>query len=901
MVAASQSETAASPEMDSGLKAILDILRAKVGHDFRCYKPGTLLRRIRRRMTLGKIATMDDYARHLSDHPDEVGLLQKDLLIGVTDFFRQPQAWETLEKQVIAPLVESAPEGPEIRVWVPGCSTGKEVYSLAMLLAEQAEKSGRKTNFQIFATDADFAALAKARTGSYPAEEIGENVSAERLKRFFSRRDGHYQVIKSIRERVVFAAQNITADPPFSRLDLIICRNLLIYLDQQVQRKIIALFHFALRDGGFLFLGNAETIGDREDLFEPVSKKWRIYRRIGVGHRTNVEIPARSRQPNRRCSKPPASAASPRPSLTSMAQQTLLDRFAPACVMIDRKLQVLYVHGLIENYLTIPAGELTTRVVDMAREGLRARLRGAIAKCIETGRPVAFTARTRRGEKSVPVKATVSPLRHLRETDGLLLITFEDQRSPAAKSGRQDAANGDVRQLADELKITREELQSTIDQLEGSNDQLKASNEEVMAANEELQSANEEMETSKEELQSLNEELNTINVRLQEKVDELESANNDVVNLLASTSIATLFLDKQFRIKRYTPAITRLMSLIPTDLGRPIGDILMRFTDEALMDDARRVLVDLAPATRELQADDGRWYIRRIMPYRTQDDRIEGVVLTFVDVADLKQAQEALDESRRRLAVIMDSIADGFFAIDREWRFTHVNDAALRHFGKTRDEMLGRKLLEVFPAARGTPFETGYRHALESGEPVHFEAPSTVADRMMEMHAYPGRENLTVLFRDITERCRMVEELRAAHDRAAWLARFPGENPNPVMRASAEGTILYCNPASIKNQEWACSVGDPLPDPVRTLVAPAMASGEELHREVQLGENFYAVTLAPFPAEAYVNVYGREITKRKTSRGIAAPERGAAQTGAGDRPSRQLGAGPDRQPPHLVG
>ena len=328
IAAAVRNDKAASPEADAGLRAVLDILRARVGHDFRCYKPSTLLRRIQRRMTLGKIATMDDYARHLSGNPDEVGLLQKDLLIGVTDFFRQPQAWETLENRVIAPLVESAPEGAEIRVWVPGCSTGKEVYSLAMVLAEATEKSGGKTNFQIFATDADFAALATARTGSYPAEEISQNISAERLKRFFSRRDGRYQVIKSLRERVVFAAQNITADPPFSRLDLIICRNLLIYLDQQVQRKIIALFHFALRDGGFLFLGNAETIGDREDLFEPASKKWRIYRRIGVGHRTNVEIPAYSTsQPVPY--KPPASVATPKPSLTSMAQQTLLTGSPP--------------------------------------------------------------------------------------------------------------------------------------------------------------------------------------------------------------------------------------------------------------------------------------------------------------------------------------------------------------------------------------------------------------------------------------------------------------------------------------------------------------------------------------------------------------------------------------------
>jgi two-component system CheB/CheR fusion protein len=745
MIEADRRAPAVSPETEAGMQSILDTLHARVGHDFSCYKLSTLIRRIHRRMALGGITSMDGYARHLPDHPDEVALLQKDLLIGVTDFFRQPQAWETLERKVIAPLMENAAPGLEVRVWVPGCSSAKEVYSLAMLLTEQAERTGSKAGFQIFATDANPTALAEARKGSYAAADIGENVSAERLNRFFSERDGYYQVIKSIRERIVFATQNITADPPFSRMDLIICRNLLIYLDQQVQRKIIILFHYALRDGGFLFLGNAETIGDREDLFEPVSKKWRIYRRIGVGHRVSVEIPARPAGELRSTPLKSPAAMTPRLSLTSIAKQVLLDRFAPACVIIDRKLQVLYAHGMIENYLTIPGGELTTRVVDMAREGLRARLRGAIGKCIETGRVVSFIAHTRRGAKSVPVKASVSPLRHLRDADGLLLITFEDQRFPAAKSGSQPAGE-DAHQLANELKITREELQSTIDQLEGSNDQLKASNEEVMAANEELQSANEEMETSKEELQSLNEELNTINLRLQEKVDELESTNNDVVNLLSSASIATVFLDKQLRVKRFTPAVDRLMGLIASDTGRPISDVLLRFTDEALLEDAHHVLADLTPRSREVRADDGRWYIRRIMPYRTQDDRIEGVVVTFVDVADLKQVEEAL---------------------------------------------------------------------------------------------------------------------REAHKRAEWLARFPDESPAPVIRASAEGTILYCNPAAMCNREWACNVGDPIPDPVRPLVASAMASGEELSREIQLGRSFYAVTLAPFPADAYVNIYGRDITKRR--------------------------------------
>ena len=537
----------------------------------------------------------------------------------------------------MAPLVDNAQPGAEIRVWVPGCSTGKEAYTLAMLLAEQVEKSGKKVNIQIFGTDSNVASLTAARSGIYSQEEIGENLSPERRKRFFVRKDGLYQVSKAIREQVVFAPQNLTADPPFFRLDLISCRNVLIYLDQQVQNKIVSLFHFALRDGGFLFLGNAETVGDREDLFVPVSKKWRIYRRIGVGRPVGVEIPVRpTAAPQPPVGKAPVPAAMPRMSLASMAQQMLLNRFVPASVIIDRKLQVVYVHGAVEDYLTFPAGELTTRVVDMAREGLRARLRAAIGKCLEISRPVSVTARVRRGEKSVPIQATVNPLRYPREADGLLLITFQDYRLSAAKSRRPAAAESEVHQLQDELKVTREELQGTIEQLEASNDQLKASNEEVTATNEELQSANEEMETSKEELQSLNEELNAINARLQEKVEELESTNNDIVNLLSSTNIATVFLDKELKVRRYTPASTNLFSLIPSDVGRPIGDVLRHFSDEAFLDDARQVLTALAPLAKEVPTEDGRWYIRRITPYRTQDDRIEGVVITFVDVCDLK-------------------------------------------------------------------------------------------------------------------------------------------------------------------------------------------------------------------------------------------------------------------------
>ncbi|MDO9262322.1 MAG: CheR family methyltransferase, partial [Desulfosalsimonadaceae bacterium] len=657
---------AASLEFDQDLRVILDIVRTRVGHDFSAYKPSTMVRRIRRRMTLAKVAQYTDYARFLYEHPDEADLLQKDLLIGVTEFFRQPQAWENLEKMVIAPLVEKAPPGAEIRIWVPGCSTGKEAYSLAMLLMEHMEKTQSKIGFQIFATDSEAASLAVARSGIYSDAELGENVSMERRQRFFTHPDSNYQIVKEIRERIVFAPQNLMADPPFSRLDLISCRNLLIYLDQKVQQKIIALFHFSLREGGFLFLGTAETVGEREDLFAPVSKKWRIYRRIGVGRRVGIEIPLRpagDSLPGQ--GKLPQAALPPRLSLASAAHQMLLDRFAPACVMIDRKHQVLYVHGPVDNYLTFPPGELTMRVVDMVREGLRARLRGAIGKCIEVGRPVSVTARVRRKDKSVPVRAIVSPIRYPRETDGLLLITFEDYRTPAAKARRPAPGENGVQQLEDELKVTREELQGTIEQLEGSNDQLKASNEEVTASNEELQSANEELETSKEELQSLNEELNTINARLQEKVDELETTNNDVINLLSSTSIATVFLDKDLKVRRYTPAITRLFSLIPSDIGRPVADILRRFSDEPLLDDARRVLTDLTPVSEEVPADDGRWYIRRITPYRTQDDRIEGVVLTFAEVSGLKRAEQALRKAHDELEIRVQERTEALVKINK--------------------------------------------------------------------------------------------------------------------------------------------------------------------------------------------------------------------------------------------
>ncbi len=834
VIAETSSSLAGSQDIDADLRAVLDILRAKLGHDFRCYKPSTLVRRIRRRMSLATITSLEGYAQFLREHPEEVGLLQKDLFIGVTDFFRQPHAWETLAEKVIVPLVDNAQPGSEIRVWVPGCSTGKEAYSLAMLLTELVEKSGKKVNVQIFATDSDLASLATARSGIYSKEDMGENISAERLKRFFARKDGHYQVVKDIREMVVFASQNITADPPFSRLDLISCRNLLIYLDQQVQRKIIDLFHFSLREGGTLFLGTAETVGNREELFEPVSKKWRIYRRIGVGHRVGVEIPVRlTGEPGRAAAKLPPAAPPSRMSLASGAQHMLLDRFAPACVMIDRKLQVIYVHGAVEDYLTFPPGELTTRVIDMAREGLRARLRGAISKYLESNKSVSVTARVRRGDKSIPVKTVVSPLRYPREIDGLLLITFEDYLIPVAKTSGKLTKESDTQHLMDELKITREELQSTIEQLEHSNDELKASNEEVTAANEELQSANEELETSKEELQSLNEELNTINIRLQEKVEELEGVNNDVVNLLSSTNIATVFLDKDLRVKRYTPAITRLLSLIPSDTGRHIGDVLRKFSDDMLLDDSRRVLACLTPLSAEVQADDGRWYIRSITPYRTQDDRIEGVVITLVDVADLKRAEEALQqlnsELEERVAEqtgelrtaslysrsLIEASLDPLVTISPEGRIMDVNEATEQVTGRTRRELIGTDFLDYFTEPDAA--QMGYRKVFADGQVRDYpltirDASGTTTDVLYNATIYRNEagdvQGVFAAARDVTELKRAEAALKEVNEtleqrvaeRTAELRDSEGryrelvQNANSaIIRWKSDGSIVFFN------------------------------------------------------------------------------------------------------------
>lgn len=672
-------------------ESIIELLRAHTEFDFRGYKKGTLSRRIQRRMGLRHVERIADYLGVLREDRDEINLLFKDLLISVTAFFREMPAWGAL-REYLAKLVADKRFDHPARIWVPGCSTGEEAYSIAMLLYEEFELQNKNLDIQIFATDLDADAIETARQGIYPSS-IAADISPTRLKKFFHEERDHYRVNKRLRESAVFAVQNLIGDPPFSNLDLISCRNVLIYLEQEIQQKLLQMFHFALRPDGYLFLGTSESAGKQSRLFKPLSTKWRIYQKQGRTQRKKANfpiIPATQRVEGAAVVED-HDYGQPFGAI-EFARKVLLERFAPASVLINAQCEVQYFHGPVRQYLDIPSGEPTTDLTAMCLEGLRSKLRGIISRCLKDATSGSVVAqRVRRDGHTVSVRIDVELLPKRKVSETLLLVSFTDQdtsnlkhrrpyQSEAGRLGAPDHATGDhheesdedpaarqrvttnqlVEQLEIELQATREDLQSTIEELETSNEELKASNEEIMSMNEELQSTNEELETSREELQSLNEELSTVNNQLEEKVEELEHTNNDLRNLLSSTEIATIFLDTDFRIRRFTPATSEFFHVIESDIGRPVSDLSPQFNDSDLYHDAHLVLEKLTPIEREVclgeqHAQAGgapKWFMRRILPYRTSDNKIDGVVLTFTDVTILKESARRLEERERQAAVV---------------------------------------------------------------------------------------------------------------------------------------------------------------------------------------------------------------------------------------------------------
>ena len=708
---------AAIAEVPDQLHRILALLKARTKHDFHCYRKRMLVRRVERRMGLNHIEELPAYLEHLRHDPEEVSRLVKDLLISVTSFFRDPEAFAALETQVIAPLVDAKKADDTIRIWVPGCATGEEAYSIGMLLMEQIQRTQKSCRFQIFATDVDEDAMQAARHGLYPESIVGD-VSAERLARFFTKFDEQtYQINKQLRESVVFAVQSLITDAPFSKLDLVSCRNMLIYLEPDIQQKVISLLHYSLNEGGYLFLGPSETIGRQGDLFQTVSKKWRLFKCIGAPRMQRVDFPILPRETRHGMRMVAETPSRPQADFTELTQHLLLEQYAPAAVLINRKNEILYFFGPTRRYLDQPTGGPTQDLMLLTEGGLRTRLRASIHKVLRDHEKV--TARDiqhKRNGHYQRVCITVQPVRGPKEGEDLLLVTFADDQEQPPEQPRAGEGSGEesvVRQLEFELKATREDLQSTIEELESSNEELKAANEEVMSMNEELQSANEELETSKEELQSLNEELGTVNSQLQDKIGELEAASNDMANLLNSSDIATVFLNQELHISRFTPASKRFLNLIERDLGRPLADIAAKFPDPNLVQDAQEVLRGLTPVEKELVSNDDAWCLRRIVPYRTLDNRIQGVVLTFMDVTNMKRVQGEL----RRLSKVFMEGADPIFIEDLKGRVSDCNFEVENVYGWDRQELIGKPALTLV-AAKYQQYKTSLLNRCRQGETI---------------------------------------------------------------------------------------------------------------------------------------------------------------------------------------
>ena len=680
------------------------ILRNRTGHDFSLYKRNTIYRRIERRMNVSQLESLPEYLRLLQNNPAEIDNLFKELLIGVTTFFRDPESFEKL-KTVLAELVKNKPPNGQMRIWVPGCYTGEEAYSVAMVLRECMNDAKKPLNVQIFATDIDTAAIDTARIGSFSG--IALDVNKERLKRFFTTEGQHYRIRKEIREMLVFAPQSIIKDPPFTKLDLISCRNLLIYLSAELQKKIIPLFHYSLLPHGILFLGSAETTGHFVDLFSLVDKKWKIFKRRDSVYSTQPIMEFPTSRPNRQTVET-TMKRNTITNITPLAEQIILQSYSPNCVITTANGDIVYIHGKTGKYLELTHGEAKMNIFQMARGGLAQELQALIRKA-----SISKKSSTVRGIKvrsngfSQTVDLTVKPIKEPTEMLGSLLIIFEDvlpqKKTRLSKSAEHTTKSGNIiNGLERELKSTKENLRSTIEELETSNEELKSTNEEMQSTNEEMQSSNEELETSKEELQSLNEELLTVNTEMQNKNDELSVINNDMKNLMESIDIPTIFLDNNLLIKKFTFHATKVVNLIPSDIGRPINHIATNLRYDRFIEDAKEVLRSLVFKEIQLQTNDGLWYQMRILPYRTTTNVIDGLVITFSDINILKTASEKINTLNHDIQLareyadnIIDTVRESLLILDKDLKVLSANRSFYKMFDTVSEKTVGQFIYDL--------------------------------------------------------------------------------------------------------------------------------------------------------------------------------------------------------------
>jgi two-component system CheB/CheR fusion protein len=640
----------------SNLDKIVILLREQSGHDFSLYKKNTLFRRIERRKGIHQIEKIQNYVRFLQENPKEVEILFKELLIGVTSFFRDYEVWEFLKESIFPELMNELPEGYTLRAWVPACSTGEEAYSLAIVFKEALAKIRKHKNLslQIFATDLDRDAIELARRGNF-SRNITADISPERLNKFFTIDRESYRVNTAIREMVVFAPQNVIKDPPFTKLNFLSCRNMLIYMEPELQKKLITLFHYSLGPGGILLLGTAETLGNQHEGFIELNSKFKTFKRSELILKTGlVDFPSSfySKIEERIEKKIPAKVVE---NIQTITDQILLQRFAPASVLVTEKGDIIYITGHTGKYMEPVAGKANWNIFVMAREGLRQELPGAFRKAMKNFNQVILRSiKVGVNGGTLFVDVTIQRLESPDSVKDMIMVLFTDVPVVVEHDGQNRGKGKRIltsRQKEMEIELQRnyEDLQSTREEMQTSQEELKSTNEELQSTNEELQSTNEELTTSREEMQSLNEELQTVNIELQSKVNDYIRSNDDMKNLLNSTEIATLFLDKELNIRRYTVSVTKIIKIRNNDIGRPFTELVTDLRYPGIESDAHEVILSLISVERATESKDNRWFNVRIMPYRTLDDRIDGLVITFTDITLAKKLEAEVEILREQL------------------------------------------------------------------------------------------------------------------------------------------------------------------------------------------------------------------------------------------------------------
>lgn len=686
----------------SSIDKIIILLREQSGHDFSMYKKSTLMRRIERRKGIHQIDTIQTYVRFLQENPKEVELLFKELLIGVTGFFRDALVWEKLKEEVIPNLLKDIPDGYVIRAWVPACSTGEEAYSLAILFEEVMGKMEKHKNIklQIFATDLDIVAIEKARKGFF-LSDIEKDVSPERIDKFFYPDKSGYRVNTFIREMIVFAPHDVIKDPPFTKLDILTCRNMLIYMEPQLQNKLIMLFNYSLKPGGIMVLGTAETIASSIKGFDVIDSKLKIFKRT-----SKVVIPEFTNFPSsfsqvKRLTTDTMKETKVVENIQILADQILLQRFSPASLLVNNKGDIIYITGRTGKYLEPVAGKANWNIHAMAREGLRNELPAAFRKALQSFDPIKIeNVKIVENETEYFVNLTLQQIESPEALRGMIMLVFNDVTKNILSDTdtlkpKKQGVSGKQKELEAELIRCKEDLNSTREEMQTSQEELKSTNEELQSTNEELQSTNEELTTSKEELQSLNEELQTVNTELQSKLIDFEQANNDMKNLLNSTEIATLFLDKELNIRRYTDPVTKIFKLRATDIGRPFTDLVCDLIYPDMGSNALGVIKTLSSIQKEVETNDGRYYYVRIMPYRTLDDRIDGLVITFTDITTAKQAEESLKQENRYRR-LFESAKDGILILNSETgMIMDVNPYLVEMLGYSHNQFIEKSIWKI--------------------------------------------------------------------------------------------------------------------------------------------------------------------------------------------------------------